>query len=346
MLVPAKESGELEARHMMRADDMMFTNTNALALYNWRNTIVGGQNTLLGSTLKWVYVTGRFQRILSNLAVTASQQEDAQTKRAGVTACLNRRYWSHSSETLNGIPIGSWGKSTHVAPPRDVDLLFLLPEQIYWRFQSRTGNRQSQLLQEVKDVLAITFRRTSMRGDGQVVIVPFDSVTVEVAPGFRCSDGSVIVCDTNNNGRYMTSTAEAEAAALTWSDMMWNGNTRALIRMAKSWQRECNVPLKSFLFERLAVEFLSTWSSSLENVFFYDWMVRDFLGYLVARANGHVLMPGTGELVGLGSEWLSRAQTAYYYAVRACEHERMNNERLAGEDWQRIFGIVAPLYVI
>jgi Second Messenger Oligonucleotide or Dinucleotide Synthetase domain len=293
----------------------------------------------------WRHVTGRFQRLLSNLCVTDLQQADAETKRAGVTACLSRRYWRDSSATLNGIPIGSWGKGTHVAPPRDVDLLFLLPVADYQRFQSRTGNRQSQLLQEVKDVLAGTYRRTSMRGDGQVVIVPFDSITVEVAPGFRCSDGSIIVCDTNNNGRYMPSTAEAEAANLSWSDIMSNGNARRLARVAKGWQAACNVPLKSFQIERLVVEFLSTYSYSREDLFYYDWMVRDFLGHLVGRAGGFLLMPGTGEVVSLGNDWLSRAQTAHKYAVRACEYERESLEVPAGQDWQRIFGTAAPLYV-
>src|SRR4051794_8920790 len=105
--VAGQGEGGLEARHMMRADDMMLADTNALARYYLRNVMLGGQNTILGSGPMWIYVVRRFQRILSNLAVTTLQQEDAQTKRAGVTACLNRRYWGHSSETLNGIAIGS-----------------------------------------------------------------------------------------------------------------------------------------------------------------------------------------------------------------------------------------------
>src|SRR5262249_7126700 len=210
------------------------------------------------------------------------------------------------------------------------------PADVYWRIERRTGNRQSQLLQDVKEVLTATYRKTAMRGDGQVVVVPFESTPVEVAPGFRCDNGTIIVCDTNNDGRYNTSTAEAEATDLAHSDALWNGNAPALARMAKAWQRECNVPLKSFLFERLAVEFLATWAHSREDLFYYDWMVRDFLGHLVGRARGSVVMPGTGEVVPLGDAWLSRAQTAHGYAIRACEYERDNEETLAGHDWQRI----------
>lgn len=294
----------------------------------------------------WPYVRRRFTQLLNNLAVTSYQASDGQTKQAGVRACLNRHYYENSSETANSMLIGSWGKRTRVRPPRDIDILFLLPPAVYWRFQERSGNKQSQLLQEVRGVLAESYPQTKMRGDGQVVVVPFNTTPIEVAPGFRCTDGTIIICDTNQDGRYKTSTAEAELNDLTTYDALWNGNLRALIRMMKQWQRECNVPLKSFQFERLAIEFLQNWpDSNTRDVFWYDWMVRDFLGYLIGRANGYLFMPGSGEYVTLGSEWLSRAQTAYRYAVRACDYERDDNETLAGGDWQQIFGSAVNVLV-
>jgi Second Messenger Oligonucleotide or Dinucleotide Synthetase domain len=312
-----------------------------------------GPATILGSPSvpthppvgQWVYVRQRFTRLLGNLAITPTQRDDAVTKRAGVCACLNRSYWGASSGTANSILIGSWGKQTHVRPPRDVDIVFLLPSGLYHRFQARSGNRQSQLLQEVKDVLIRTYRATTMRADGQVIIVPFNSTSVEVAPGFRCTDGSIIVCDTNNGGRYKTSTAEAESRELTACDAKWNGNARSLIRMMKQWQRECNVPLKSFQIERLAIAFLEVWPYSFRDVFWYDWMVRDFLAYLMRWPNYSLAMPGTQETVGLGSDWLSRAQTAYFHACKACDYEQDNLDSLAGQAWQKLFGVAAPVNV-
>jgi hypothetical protein len=293
----------------------------------------------------WFYVTPRFNAFLSNLAVSEQHREAGLKKFNNVVASLNRRYYDHSSDTLNGIVIGSWGKKTQIAPPRDVDTLFLLPDHVYHRFQQRSGNRQSQLLQEVKDALLVTNSRTSMRADRQVVVVPFDAVTVEVAVGFRCMDGSIIVCDSKGEGRYVQSTATAEADELDLSDRVWNGNTRALIRMIKCWQDNCNVPLKSFMIERLAADFLFHWQYHLRGVFYYDWMVRDFFAYLIRYANGSVIMPG-GETALLGSDWLSRAQTAHGNAVGACENERDNNQYLAGADWQKIFGSKIPAGVL
>ena len=43
------------------------------------------------------------------------------------------------SEAANSLLIGSWGKRTQVRPPRDVDILFLLPSDVYHRFQQREG---------------------------------------------------------------------------------------------------------------------------------------------------------------------------------------------------------------
>jgi hypothetical protein len=156
-------------------------------------------------------VRRRFGQLLETLTITRTQREDGETKQAAVRACLNRWYWDHGSETANSMLIGSWGKDTRVRPSRDIDILFLLPSDVYWRFQSRSENRQSQLLQEVKYALGQTYSQTTLRGDGQVISVPFSSTPIEIVPGFRCTDGSVIICDANDGGKYKTSTAEAEA---------------------------------------------------------------------------------------------------------------------------------------
>jgi hypothetical protein len=89
---------------------------------------------------------------------------------------------------------------------------------VYWRYQASSGNRRSDLLQELRNVLLSTYSQTDLRGDGQVVSIPFNQTPVEVSPGFLCTDGSVLVSDTNNGGRYTLSTAAAEEASLSASD--------------------------------------------------------------------------------------------------------------------------------
>lgn len=261
-------------------------------------------------------------------------------------ASLNRHYWLGATEPdANGYLIGSWGKDTRVRPSRDVDLLFLLPSAVYWRFEARTGNRQSQLLQEVKGVLACTYSRTSLRGDGQVVVVPFEDIPVEVSVEFRCQDGNIIVCDTNDEGRYRISTAAAEFASLSATDSSYGGKARALARMLKCWQRVADVPLKSFQLERLSVDFLDSWKNNTKSAFWYDWMIRDFFAYLLQQANGILVMPDSFKVVWLGDRWKSRAEAAYRAAVKACEEEQANREIAAGVWWQEIFGASVPTWV-
>jgi tRNA nucleotidyltransferase (CCA-adding enzyme) len=102
---------------------------------------------------------------------------------------LNRYYYNSSSSTDNSFLIGSWAKHTRIRPPRDIDLVFVLPDDVYLRYENRVGNKQSQLLQEVRDVLRASYPRTDIRGDGPVVGVGFGSFDVEVVPSFKLSSG-------------------------------------------------------------------------------------------------------------------------------------------------------------
>jgi hypothetical protein len=184
-----------------------------------------------------------------------------------------------------------------------------------------------------------------MRGDGQVVVVPFNSYGIEVAPGFALTEGGYWICDTNDSGRYKWVHPAGELASFNETDAHFAGNVRKLTQMFKQWQRFCNVPIKSFQIEAIVKEALGTvaWGSCDE--FWFDWLVRDVLAHLISRANGHFYMPVTGELIQLGDDWLSRAQSAHQRAVKACTYEYDNLEQLAGDEWQKIFGTMIPQVV-
>ena len=64
---------------------------------------------------------------------------------------------------------------------------------------------------------------------------------------------------------------------------------------------------------------------------------------MITSANGWFSMPVTGELIFLGDEWLSKAQSAYERALKACDYERDNYGALAGDEWQKIFGTEIPV---
>jgi Second Messenger Oligonucleotide or Dinucleotide Synthetase domain len=289
-------------------------------------------------------VSARFTSFLSNLKLTYSQRVDGSTKHKGVRTCLNRHYYNSSSDSDNSLLAGSWGKSTEIRPPRDIDVLFGLPKSVYDQYESRIGNKQSQLLQEVKSVLAATYSTTKMRGDGQVIVVPFESYAVELVPAFLLTDGKYWICNTPDGGSYKTVDPKAEKSHIKVSNDDTKGNTRDLIRMMKCWQDYCNVPLKSFVIELLVVQFIAGWAHKGKSTVYYDWMVRDFLNYLKGKYSWEsVSVPGILETISLGDSWKSRAETAYSRAAKACEYEAAKKPDEAGSEWQKIFGSLIPI---
>jgi hypothetical protein len=295
---------------------------------------------------QWIYVTRRFDRLIDAIGIRPDEVDDASKKLGRLIASLNRCYRDESSETEHCLLMGSWAKQTRVRPFSDIDVLFILPYTVYLRFEKRVGNKQSQILQEVRANLKnSTYPRTEILGDRNVVIVEVDGVTVEVVPAFLLNDGRYWVCDTKDNGRYKLADPAAELQSLEAADTAYNNNARQLTRLLKKWQIQNDVAIKSFQLERLAIDFLARWPHNTHDRFWYDWMIRDFFHYMLGRADGFVQMPGTGEWIYLGSDWLGAAKVAYRNAQIACGCEQSNLEASAGRAWQEIFGSAVPVIV-
>ena len=285
-------------------------------------------------------------RLQGNLALKSSDIADANTKVEGVVKCLNRSFYDESAMSRY-LVVGSWGKNTAIAPPSDVDLFFILPDDIYHRSASWVGNKQSQLLQLVRNAVAVTYPQTRIRGDGQVVVIGFNSIEIEVVPAFVAQGGGFITCDTNDGGRWKLVNPLGEAIALDQADASFNGNVRKITRILKQWRRHCNVPIKSFHIEQLVSEALARMNWGGNGEFWFDWIVRDVFLHMINRADGGFFMPGNpSEWVELGNDWQSKAISAYQRACKACEYEYQNMNISAGIEWQKIFGNAVPETVI
>ncbi len=282
----------------------------------------------------------RFKRFLNNISLTADDREDAKRKYDGVAGKLHGYYYP--TTTYNGstkLLIGSYGKSTAVRPRRDVDVRFLMPSDQFSRYDSHIGNGQSQLLQDIKEILKQRYPATDIRGDGQVVVVPFTSGhTIELLPAWKLTNGKYRIPNTHGGGSWKTVDHTAELANVADSDTRSNGNTRALIKMMKTWQAVCSVPIKSLVIELRAVNFLKNWEYYDKSATYHDWMVRDYLGELLRHVNGNCPMPGINEKIYYGDAWKSRAETAYARAIRACEYEGDDQPYNATDEWRKIFG--------
>jgi hypothetical protein len=119
-----------------------------------------------------------------------------------------------------------------------------------------------------------------------------------------------------------------------------------LTKLLKRWKRECNVPIKSFHIEHLVKECLDLSPHPKQDEFWFDWLIRDVLAYMVGRAGQSFWMPGSSfELIQLGEDWKSRAETAHDRAIKACQYEHDNMEVSAGLEWQKLFGSIIPTSV-
>jgi hypothetical protein len=161
-----------------------------------------------------------------------------------------------------------------------------------------------------------------------------------VVPAFLIGGSSTDynICDTSSGGQWKRSEPWAEIVHVKEADKRSKGNAVNLIKMAKIWQRNCNVPLKSFALELLAIEALSASTWFDKSTVYYDWIVRDFFNHIRSRGSSWVTVPGTGEMLFLSDNWVSRAESAYQRAVRACDDESNGYPASAHSEWVKIFG--------
>jgi hypothetical protein len=179
----------------------------------------------------------------------------------------------------------------------------------------------------------------------------FTTYKVEIAPAFRTGNSPIYIfdpaftvwlCDTNNSGRYKLAAPAAEREKVIKCNAIWKGDLFALVRMAKTWKRYCSVPIKSFYLEQLGMEFLAQWPHTGKGAFWYDWMMRDFFGFMLSRQNGSNLLPVSNEVFFYHNAWASKAESAFKAASQACRYEQLNYNDAAGEEWQKIFGYNIP----
>ena len=64
--------------------------------------------------------------------------------------------------------------------------------------------------------------------------------------------------------------------------------------------------------------------------------MRDFFLFCTTRRMP-LYASGTYEAMPLWNDWQSRAGSACYRAVKACEHGDNGSIQMAGEEWQKIF---------
>ena len=90
-----------------------------------------------------------------------------------VTRAINKEFWNSQSDTQHSLYVGSYGRGT-VIDTSDLDILVELPQRNFNQYDSIKGNGQSRLLQAVRNAILVSYPRSDVRADGQVVKISFN----------------------------------------------------------------------------------------------------------------------------------------------------------------------------
>lgn len=286
-----------------------------------------------------------FHSFCNSLSVT--QTESISTRYQRITKRLNTDYWTTESSTAHSLYVGSYGRNTAIDGFSDLDMVFQLPYSVYQQYDNYSGNGQSALLQSVKRSIESTYSKTSIRGDGQVIQVPFDDgITFEVVPAFSNNDGSFTFPDANGGGSWKTTDPKPEISAIRLRNSLCNSNLVRLCRMARAWKNECNVPMGGLLIDTLAYQFIDGWSYKDKSYFYYDFLARDFFDYLrgLSKDQDYWSAPGSRQRVYKKGDFHWKATRAYNISREAIAHEQAkpSQEWSAKNKWREIFGTRFP----
>lgn len=264
-----------------------------------------------------------------------------------ITQRLNTDFWSTNSETNHSLYVGSYGRNTAIEGFSDLDMIFRLPYDVYEQYNNYLGNGQSALLQSVKTSIEKTYSKTSIRADGQVILVPFtDKLTFEVVPAFINKDDSYIYPDANNAGSWRNTDPQPEIKAIRVRNSECEGNLVYLCRMMRAWKGKWDVPIGGLLIDTLAYQFIENYQYRTKGHVYFDYMCRDFFKWMSDQdANqDYWKAPGSGQYVYGKGLFQYKAKRCYNISLEAIAHETADPKReySAKQKWRDIFGTAFP----
>lgn len=246
-----------------------------------------------------------------------------------MTKAINIAFWDSDSETNHSLYVGSYGRGTAI-DTSDLDVLMELPDEEYERFTSINGNGPSRLLQAVKEAILSTYPSTSVKGDGQVVVVNFsDGMIFELLPAFRNStilgwDGTYKYPDTHMGGNWLSTNPKAEQDKMKEINDNSNGllfDTCKHIRFVRD-NHYSSYTLSGILIDSFVCQSIGGWHFRRENEkhvesseTYEEMLLRKYnemsLNGLIAPT---IYAPGSSDLVDSKSSWGALGKVLKYMA--------------------------------
>lgn len=280
-------------------------------------------------------VSKTFEIFFQNLAVANIEQISSRYEE--ITRCLNRKYRGTECRVSNSLQVGSYGRWTAINGLSDLDMIYMIPDDIYQRFK----NRPSALLQDIKSAITTRYTSTKIKGDGQVVVVDFNNGKIEVLPCIEREDGSFLHPDTNDGGAWKITNPRAEQNALRDLNKAKNGNLYRLCRMMRAWKDTFGVAISGILIDTLAYNFLDSVNDYDDRSTTYsDWLARDFFFYLSnLPKQERWLAPGSRQYVHCKNNFQRKAKKSYDICLDAIKSE---DQKGVYKKWKLLFGRPFP----
>lgn len=268
--------------------------------------------------------------------------DDMQTTVKGITKKLNKNYYDIDDEELHMYIVGSVGRTTAKKNTSDLDILFDLPQSVYDRINDNEGNKQSQLLQEVKNILKEKYPNTDLKGDGQVVVINFSKYTVELVPGFKQSDDSFKYPDTHEGGSWKITNPIPEIDECKKVDNDTDGNFTNICHMLRAWKNKKGFKFKGLLIDTLVNNFLEK-KTQYKNCGYENYLnlVKDIFEFLKNENKDQSYWFAIGSNQKIynddGGKFVSKAKNAYNKIKDLDENSKNLNKEL-----RNIFGKEFP----
>lgn len=285
-------------------------------------------------------ISEKFSKFCDNIEMDPYTISTIQNRYHQITKRINKDYWFNESENYHSLYVGSYGRGTEI-DGSDIDMLVQLPYSEYQRFNSYSGNKQSAFLQDVKRTIERTYSTSYIKGDGQIINLPFtDGINFEVLPAFENKDYSFTYANSNCGGEWKITNPRAEIKAINDMNVKCNYNLKRLCKMARAWKQHNDVDISGILIDVLAYNFLSNWEYKDKSFLYYDYMTRDFFDYVrkVDRAQYRWMVMGSGRYIYCYGKFQSKAEKAYNAALDAISYEGKQQEYSANLKWREIYG--------
>lgn len=209
-------------------------------------------------------------------SILLNNYDDMEKTAGEIAKKLNKHYYSLDGDSESNLFIvGSVGRNTAIKNSSDLDILFVLPKEIYDKYNGYSTNGQSALLQDVKNVLVERYSRTDISGDGQVVVIAFDKYTVELVPGFQNQDGSFTYPDTHDGGSWKTTNPIPEQKECKKCNDKSDGAFFDFCHIIRCWKNTVGFSMGGLLIDTLVYKHF------IDNEYFCDNGYDDYLSILI-----------------------------------------------------------------